>query len=98
LNKFRINFISEGSGILENRFGSFLLKQGSIFFTFPGVWHHYKPNQKTGWTENYIGFDGKLVRELIVSPRFSPKEPVFNFGIKEEILDTYFKIFDLVQK
>jgi AraC-like DNA-binding protein len=98
LNEFQINFISEGSGTLENSFGSFPLKQGSIFFTFPGVWHRYKPNQKTGWTENYIGFDGRLVRELIVSPRFEAKEPAFNFGIKEELLDTYFKIFDLVQK
>ena len=97
LNEFQINFISEGSGILENSFGTFPLKQGSIFITFPGIWHRYKPNFKTGWTENYIGFDGKLARELIVSPRFSAKEPVFNFGIKEEILDTYIKIFDLVQ-
>ena len=36
LNEFQINFISEGSGILENSFGTFPLKQGSIFITFPG--------------------------------------------------------------
>ena len=58
----------------------------------------YKPTTRTGWTENYIGFDGKLARELIGTPWFLPSEPVFNFSIKEEILDTYIKIFDLVQK
>lgn len=98
LNEFQVNFISEGAGILENSHGIFQLKQGSIFITFPGIWHRYKPTTRTGWTENYIGFDGKLARELIGTPWFLPSEPVFNFSIKEEILDTYIKIFDLVQK
>jgi len=98
LDEFQINFLAEGSGILENKFGTYTLKQGSIFFTFPGVWHRYKPNSKTGWTENYIGFDGKLARKLVSPPRFTAKEPVFNFGVKEELLDTFLKIFDLVRK
>ncbi|MEZ5104818.1 MAG: AraC family transcriptional regulator [Draconibacterium sp.] len=98
LNEFQINFLTDGSGILENQYGTFPLRQGSIFFTFPGVWHRYKPNIKTGWTENYIGFDGKLAKKLITDPRFNSKEPVFNFGVREEFLDTFFKIFDLVRK
>jgi len=98
LNEFQINFITEGAGILENKFGVFPLKQGSIFITFPGVWHRYKPNLKTGWSENYIGFDGEMARKLISKPQFSPKEPVFNFGIKEELLDSFLKIYDLVEK
>ena len=87
LNEFQINFITEGTGILENKYGVFPLKQGSIFITFPGVWHRYKPNLKTGWSENYVGFDGEMARKLISKPQFSPNEPVFNFGIKEELLD-----------
>lgn len=98
LNEFQINFITQGAGILENRHGTYPLKTGSIFITFPGVWHRYKPHLKTGWTENYIGFDGKMARELISGPLFSAVEPVFNFGIKEEFLDTYLKIFDLIEK
>jgi AraC-like DNA-binding protein len=98
LNEFQINFITEGTGILENRFGIFPLKKGSVFITFPGVWHRYKPNIKTGWTENYIGFNGELAGRLICKPRFSTEEPVFHFGIKEELLDTFLKIFDLVEK
>jgi len=98
LNEFQINFITEGAGILENKFGIFNLKKGSIFITFPGVWHRYKPVSKTGWTETYIGFNGELAQKLIAKPQFSPEEPVFNFGIKEELLDTFLKIFDLVEK
>jgi AraC-like DNA-binding protein len=98
LNEFQINFITEGAGILENRFGTFPLKKGSIFITFPGVWHRYKPNLKTGWSENYIGFNGELAGKMICKPWFSPEEPVFHFGVKEELLDTFLKIFDLVEK
>ncbi len=98
LNEFQINFITEGAGILENGLGTFPLKKGNIFITFPGVWHRYKPNQKTGWTETYIGFDGELARKLISTPQFSPNVPVFNLGIKEEFLDSFLKIFDLVEK
>jgi AraC-like DNA-binding protein len=98
LNEFQINFITEGTGILENRFGAYPLKKGSIFITFPGVWHRYKPNQRTGWVETYIGFDGEMARKLISEPQFSPKDPVFNLGVKEEFLDSFLKIFDLVEK
>ncbi len=98
LNEFQINFITEGTGILENGFGTYPLKKGSIFITLPGVWHRYKPNLKTGWTETYIGFDGELARKLISTPQFSSQNPVFNLGIKEEFLDSFLKIFDLVEK
>jgi len=98
LNEFQINFITEGNGILENKFGTFNLKKGSIFITFPGMWHRYKPISKTGWTETYIGFNGELAQKLIAKPQFSPEQPVFHFGIKEELLDTFLKIFDLVEK
>jgi transcriptional regulator GlxA family with amidase domain len=53
---------------------------------------------KTGWTENHIGFDGELASKLIASPQFNTENPVYTFGIKEELIDTYLKIFDLVEK
>jgi len=98
LKEFQINYITEGEGVLETQFGKFSLKKGCIFIIFPGIWHRYKPFVKTGWTENYIGFDGSMAEKLIAEPQFSPKEPVFYFGIKEEFIDTYLKIFDLVEK
>ena len=98
LEEFQINYITEGEGILENSHGVFSLKTGSIFITFPGVWHRYKPLGKTGWKENYIGFDGEIARKLVAVPQFNPEKPVFNLGIKEELIDTYLKIFDLVEK
>lgn len=98
LKEFQINYITEGEGILETEHGKFNLKKGSVFLTFPGIWHRYKPLVQTGWTENYIGFNGSIAKQIISKPQFSPENPVFYFGIKEEFLDTYLKIFDIVEK
>lgn len=97
LQEFQINYITEGSGILENEFGKFNLKQGTIMLIRPGIWHRYSPNPKTGWVENYIGLDGDWTRQLF-NKTFFPKEQSFiNCGMRTEFIDTFYKIFDLVQ-
>jgi len=98
LNEYQINYITKGEGILENRYGVFPVKQGSLFVIFPNEWHRYRPNQKNGWEENYIGFEGKIVDKFMSHPLFSLKQPVIYTGVKEEIIDCYLKIFDLVEK
>lgn len=97
LNEYQINYITEGEGELENEFGHFNLKAGSVFITFPGQWHRYRPNLKTGWTENYIGFNGHIIQQLLTNNYFSPQKPVLNVGIREEIIDTYLKTFELTK-
>lgn len=98
LQEYQLNFITEGGGVLENKHGSFPVKAGSILVTLPGVWHRYKPLYQTGWTENYIGFSGKAVDKFMQHKQFSSGQPVIYAGVREEILDTYLKIFDLVEE
>lgn len=98
LKEYQINYITKGEGILENRHGVFPVKQGSLFVIFPNDWHRYRPTQKTGWEENYIGFEGKIADRFMAHHLFSAKQPVIHMGIKEEIIDTYLKIFDLTEK
>lgn len=98
LQEYQLNYITHGSGIFENQFGKYTLKPGSLFVIFPGLWHRYKPNKKVGWNENYVGFKGKTASEFLSHPLFSPAQPVFHLGIKEELIDSYLKIFDLVEK
>jgi len=98
LQEYQVNYITEGAGIFENKTGKTNIRPGSIIFTFPGAWHRYKPLFKTGWTENYIGFNGEIAKQLLSNPFFNPQQPVIQTGIKEELIDTYLKIFDLVEK
>ncbi|WP_346854301.1 AraC family transcriptional regulator [uncultured Draconibacterium sp.] len=98
LHEFQLNYITEGSGTFENSYGKFQVKPGSIIFIYPNQWHRYRPTKKTGWVENYVGFKGRIAEDLLKNPAFSPAQPVIHCGIKEEIIDTYLKIFDLVEK
>ncbi|QIA07633.1 AraC family transcriptional regulator [Draconibacterium halophilum] len=98
LDEYQLNYITEGSGIFENEHEKFQVKPGSLILIFPNQWHRYRPLKKTGWIENYVGFKGQIADELLKNPAFSRRQPVIQCGIKEEIIDTYLKINDLVEK
>ncbi len=97
LQEYQVNYITEGGGILENTYGRFELKKGDVMITFPGEWHRYKPQKLTGWTENYIGFNGPAVNFFLTHNLFDPKSPVIQTGNHEEILDGFLRIFELVK-
>ncbi|WP_319501695.1 AraC family transcriptional regulator [uncultured Draconibacterium sp.] len=98
LHEFQLNYITEGTGIFENSTGKFQVKPGSLILIFPNEWHRYRPIKKTGWVENYVGFNGHIANQLLNHPMFSSQQPVIQCGIREEIIDSYLKIFDLVEK
>jgi len=98
LQEFQILYITGGGGELETKDGKFVLKTGSVFIIRPGVWHRYKPNRKTGWKEYYIGFDSVVADQFLNHPIFSENQPVLNPGVRAELIDTYYKIFDLVHE
>ena len=98
LQEYQLNYITEGTGIYENKHGKFQVKPGSILLVFPNEWHRYRPIRTSGWKENYIGFNGRIAKEFLKNKIFAPTQPIINCGIKEEIIDTYLKIFDLVEK
>ncbi|MFA5814630.1 MAG: AraC family transcriptional regulator [Bacteroidales bacterium] len=97
LMEYQINYIIDGSGIYENNYGQFRIGPGSLMITFPGEWHRYMPLKATGWTEMYIGFNGSMAQKLMSRPQFTVAQPVIPIGNKEDILDTYLRIMDLVR-
>lgn len=98
LREFQLNYITKGAGIFENKHGKFQVKEGSLIVLFPNEWHRYRPTEKTGWVENYVGFKGTIAEQLMQNPQLSNKQPVIQCGIKAEIIDTHLKIMDLVEK
>jgi len=56
LHAYQVVFVSKGEGRLE--FGEqrkqVVLTEGCIFLLFPGVWHRFAPDRKSGWTEHWI--------------------------------------------
>lgn len=96
LGEFQINYITRGSGIYETRDGRYPVKPGSLLISKPGVWHRYKPLPGTGWLENYVGFDGDIPRSILENNPYFSLRPVVQIGNREEFIDTYHKIFEMV--
>ena len=97
LQEYQLNYITEGSGMYENPSGKYTIRPGSLMMVRPGVSHRYRPEKKSGWVENYIGFDGELADRFLATDVFT-SSPVIYCGIREELIDTYYKIFDLVRE
>lgn len=96
LKEFQVNYISEGQGTLETNQGSFLVKPGSVMVIRPGIWHRYKPDPKVGWHEHYVGFDGDVARHLLRQSVYASELVLIHCGYREELIDTYMKLYDLV--
>lgn len=97
LHEFQVNYITSGKGIMETKHGKYKIEQGSILLIFPGEWHRYKPEQKTGWTEHYIGFNGEFTKMLFQHEIFSKNNPIINIGFQDSFVKEFNEIFQLVK-
>lgn len=97
LQEFQLNYITEGTGTFENKNGKFPIKPGSLIIIRPGNWHRYRPAPKTGWVENYIGLEGPMAEHLFQQFIFANAPAVIQCGFREEIIDSFYRIFHLLQ-
>lgn len=98
LNEYQINYITDGAGVFENQGGKIKIVPGSLIFIKPGEWHRYKPKKSTGWVEHYVGFSGYIAHQMFGRPWFTQKNSVVEVGSREEIIDTYYKIFNYLRE
>lgn len=98
LKEYQINYISEGMGILELENSRYQVKAGTVLIIRPGVWHRYRPDKDSGWHEHYIGFNGKTAEHFLNQSVFAGGQPLIACGFRQELVDTYWKIYDLVQE
>lgn len=96
LDEFQIIYITSGSGIMETKEGRFRILPGSILFLFPGVWHRYRPDARTGWTEHYIGFSGPITERIFQHEIFRKRIPVLKIGFHESLLNGFNETIQLV--
>jgi AraC-like DNA-binding protein len=62
------------------------------------MWHRYKPDPVRGWHENYICFIGESAKHFLDQSIFASSQQVINCGYRQEFIDSYQKIYDLVQE
>ena len=65
LDVLQIVLIESGRGIFETeQTGERTVEPDTAFVLLPGVWHRYRPDFESGWTENWIEIQGPLVERL----------------------------------
>ncbi len=97
LDEFHFVMITRGEGVFESKeTGKVKINAGDGFILFPGVWHRYKPNTKTGWDEQWVGFSGRVAEEMMNNGFFDAKNPVIHKCDRASMLnyfETLFKLF-----
>ena len=87
LNEYQLIYITRGSGkFVSDHHPLVQIKSGDIFLLFPGEWHSYCPDKKTGWYEYWIGFTGHDIDSKIESNFFSKSNPLINIGYNSEFV------------
>ena len=90
-------FISMGEGIFESaKTTSCKVKEGMCFLLFPGVWHRYKPNSKSGWEEYWVGFKGYYPDRLM--KKFDPAHPFITTGRSDQLLKLFHSLIEQIQQ
>lgn len=58
MHAFQLIAISSGKGRFETKTRVYHISEGDVFILPPGVWHRYRPDEKTGWTEQWFELRG----------------------------------------
>lgn len=99
LNEYQLVYISRGKGWFQSRsVRKTEIQEGMFFILFPGEWHNYYPDPRTGWCESWIGFYGTNMDNRCKSGFFTPGKTIFNSGIQDEILSLFKKAVKISQE
>src|SRR6185437_8840194 len=98
LDEYQIIYITTGNGVFESAScQQQTIKEGTILFLFPGEWHCFKPDVQTGWDEFWVGFNGIFIEHLVQQHFLSGKNPVFEIGLSENIIQLFTDIIDITK-
>jgi AraC-like DNA-binding protein len=98
LPEFQTLLITEGRGEFESReTGLVPVEAGSVMVLFPGVWHRYRPDPATGWTERWISYNGEIIQRLRRLKLLRPDYAVQKVVEAERIKASYDRLLEHIQ-
>lgn len=97
LNEYQVVYITKGRGAFQTMGLRLPVNAGSIMLLFPGIAHIYKPDYEIGWTEYWVGFKGPNADNLRDQGFISPERPLFEIGLRADIVAIFSRILELVR-
>jgi AraC-like DNA-binding protein len=93
LDEYLIAYITKGRGRFESQSSKLtIVNAGDSFMLFPGEWHNYYNDKKTGWEYYWIGFRGVNMDNRCNSEFFNPQKPVFHTGLNEMVVRIFSEV------
>lgn len=88
-------YITQGAGIIETAHTPAVTRTAPfLLLLFPDVWHRYRPDPSTGWSEMWIRFKGEIPKQLVSSNLIDPAAPIIDVGRNETILSQFQRALD----
>jgi AraC-like DNA-binding protein len=98
LPEFQFIYLTRGSGVFESGpTGRIDVGAGDVVLLFPGVWHRYRPNPRTGWDSYWVGANGNYLHSLLEQGFFSPRTPILRIGLTPEVIHAYQTMLEQVR-
>ncbi len=95
LQEFQMIYISNGEGIFESASQKQIsVKAGSLIFLFPNERHRYKPDERIGWDEHWVGIKGSIIDDILAAGYIKPENSCVYVGFRSEILNIYNTIIE----
>lgn len=99
LSEYQLIYVTGGTGVFESdSFEYTKILPGTIILLFPGERHRYKPSESTGWDEYWIGFEGKIMDDLVEKNFFTPQRPCINLGFSDYAFNLLTSIIEKTKK
>jgi AraC-like DNA-binding protein len=87
LPEYQMIYITGGQGIFDSApTGKQDIAAGTVILLFPGIWHRYRPEPKTGWDEHWVSFNGEIMDRLVAQKFFAPEYALHVTGLQDAIL------------
>ena len=99
LPEYQILLIAKGKGIFESvGIDPVQVSPGSIILLFPGIWHRYRPEKKTGWKEYWLSWNGERLYRLMKKGILDPTEPVLHLAGPEQVQPVFERIIRQIKE
>jgi len=97
---YQLVYITEGQGTFESevspeRHG---IEAGVVMTLFPGIWHRYAPDPRTGWVEQWIECWGRAFDRARAARLLFPEQPIWRVGFSPELLQGFERCHSLAQQ
>lgn len=99
LPEFQFVYVQEGRGEFESHETERVdVSANSMMLLFPDVWHRYRPDRDTGWTEYWVSIGGEVLFNLKERGFLRPERAVLPMAKSAKVVEAYEWIIDFVSQ